>query len=174
MRHYEVMVILDLDLEERAVSPLIENFLSVVREGNGKVEKVIPGRRRLAYEIKKKPLRASSVIDLQAEPAVVKELDRQMNLNESVLRTRPPVSRPTELCSSAHWASSSSTSSQQQTRRRPQWQARPSSRSSAILSTTPSCASPLPVRRSRSSASRPPPAPSTVRPMSGRTARACS
>ncbi len=56
MRHYEVMVILDPDLEERAVSPLIENFLSVVREGNGKVEKVDTwGRRRLAYEIKKKP-----------------------------------------------------------------------------------------------------------------------
>ena len=60
MRHYEVMVILDPDLEERAVSPLIENFLSVVREGNGKVEKVDTwGRRRLSYEIKKKP-RAST------------------------------------------------------------------------------------------------------------------
>ncbi|MBW8735751.1 MAG: 30S ribosomal protein S6, partial [Streptomyces turgidiscabies] len=53
MRHYEVMVILDPDLEERAVAPLIENFLSVVREGNGKVEKVDTwGRRRLSYEIK--------------------------------------------------------------------------------------------------------------------------
>ena len=93
MRHYEVMVILDPDLEERAVSALIENFLSVVREGNGKVEKVDTwGRRRLAYEIKKKPEGIYSVIDLQAEPAVVKELDRQMNLNESVLRTK--VLRP--------------------------------------------------------------------------------
>ena len=56
MRHYEVMVILDPDLEERAVSPLIENFLSVVREGSGKVEKVDTwGRRRLSYEINKKP-----------------------------------------------------------------------------------------------------------------------
>jgi small subunit ribosomal protein S6 len=93
MRHYEVMVILDPDLEERAVAPLIESFLSVVREGNGKVEKVDTwGRRRLAYEIKKKPEGIYSVIDLQAEPAVVKELDRQMNLNESVLRTK--VLRP--------------------------------------------------------------------------------
>ncbi|OLZ68481.1 30S ribosomal protein S6 [Streptomyces sp. IMTB 2501] len=93
MRHYEVMVILDPDLEERAVAPLIENFLSVVREGSGKVEKVDTwGRRRLAYEIKKKPEGIYSVIDLQAEPAVVKELDRQMNLNESVLRTK--VLRP--------------------------------------------------------------------------------
>jgi len=93
MRHYEVMVILDPDLEERAVSPLIESFLSVVREGNGKVEKVDTwGRRRLAYEIKKKPEGIYSVIDLNAMPEVVKELDRQLNLNESVLRTK--VLRP--------------------------------------------------------------------------------
>ena len=93
MRHYEVMVILDPDVEERAVSPLIENFLSVVRDGGGKVEKVDTwGRRRLAYQIKKKPEGIYSVIGLQAEPAVVKELDRQMNLNESVLRTK--VLRP--------------------------------------------------------------------------------
>jgi len=93
MRHYEVMVILDPDLEERAVAPLIEGFLSVVREGKGKVEKVDTwGRRRLSYEINKKSEGIYTVIDLQAEPAVVKELDRQMNLNESVLRTK--VLRP--------------------------------------------------------------------------------
>ena len=89
MRHYEVMVILDPDLEERAVAPLIESFLTVVREGDGKVEKVDTwGRRRLAYEINKKPEGIYAVIDVQAEPALVKELDRQMGLNESVLRTK--------------------------------------------------------------------------------------
>ncbi|GAA3860992.1 MULTISPECIES: 30S ribosomal protein S6 [Streptomyces] len=93
MRHYEVMVILDPDLEERSIAPLIESFLSVVREANGKVEKVDTwGRRRLSYEINKKPEGVYSVIDLQAEPDVVKELDRQMNLNESVMRTK--VLRP--------------------------------------------------------------------------------
>ena len=93
MRHYEVMVILDPDLEERAVSPLIENFLSVVREGEGKVEKVDTwGRRRLSYEIKKKPEGIYAVVDLNAEPATVKELDRQLNLTEVVLRTK--IMRP--------------------------------------------------------------------------------
>ncbi|MEV1006248.1 30S ribosomal protein S6 [Streptomyces sp. NPDC049881] len=93
MRHYELMVILDPDLEERAVAPLIDSFMTVVRDGNGKVEKVDTwGRRRLAYEINKKPEGIYSVIDLQAEPAVVKELDRQLNLNESVMRTK--VLRP--------------------------------------------------------------------------------
>ncbi|MFC4034135.1 30S ribosomal protein S6 [Streptomyces polygonati] len=93
MRHYELMLILDPDLEERAVSPLIESFLAVVRSGGGNVEKVDTwGRRRLAYEINKKPEGIYSVLDLKATPEVVKELDRQLNLNESVLRTK--VLRP--------------------------------------------------------------------------------
>ncbi|MCM2420400.1 30S ribosomal protein S6 [Streptomyces sp. H10-C2] len=93
MRHYELMLILDPDLEERAVSPLIENFLTVVRNGGGSVEKVDTwGRRRLSYEIKKKAEGIYSVVDLKASPEVVKELDRQLNLNESVLRTK--VLRP--------------------------------------------------------------------------------
>jgi small subunit ribosomal protein S6 len=93
MRHYEVMVILDPSVEERAVSPLIENFLTVVRTGGGNVEKVDTwGRRRLSYEINKQSEGIYSVIDLKAEPGVVKELDRQLNLSESILRTK--VLRP--------------------------------------------------------------------------------
>jgi small subunit ribosomal protein S6 len=93
MRHYEVMVILDPSVEERAVSPLIENFLNVVRTSGGNVEKVDTwGRRRLAYEINKQSEGIYSVIDLKATPEVVKELDRQFSLSESVLRTK--VLRP--------------------------------------------------------------------------------
>jgi small subunit ribosomal protein S6 len=93
MRHYELMVILDPDLEERTVAPSLDQFLGVVRQGGGSVEKVdIWGRRRLAYEIQKKTEGIYAVVDLSAEPATVKELDRQLNLNESVLRTK--VIRP--------------------------------------------------------------------------------
>ena len=93
MRRYELMVILDPDLEERTISPSLEQFLGVVRSGGGTVDKVdIWGRRRLAYEIKKKSEGIYAVVDLHAEPGVVKELDRQLNLNEAVLRTK--VMRP--------------------------------------------------------------------------------
>jgi len=93
MRRYELMLILDPELEERTVAPSLDSFLNVVRQGGGTVEKVdIWGRRRLAYEIKKKAEGIYAVIDLSCEPAVVKELDRQLNLNESVLRTK--VVRP--------------------------------------------------------------------------------
>jgi small subunit ribosomal protein S6 len=93
MRRYELMVILDPDLEERTVAPSIDQFLAVVRNGGGTVEKVdVWGRRRLAFEIKKRSEGIYAVVDLQAEPDTVKELDRQLNLNEAVLRTK--VIRP--------------------------------------------------------------------------------
>ena len=93
MRAYELMVILDPDLEERTVAPSLDTFLNVVRQGGGSVDKVdVWGRRRLAYEIDKNAEGIYAVIDLQAEPATVKELDRQLTLNESVLRTK--VIRP--------------------------------------------------------------------------------
>ena len=93
MRHYELMVILDPEIDERTVAPSLDQFLSIVKKDGGAVEKVdIWGRRRLAYEIDKHVEGIYAVIDLQAEPATVKELDRQLNLTESVLRTK--VIRP--------------------------------------------------------------------------------
>jgi small subunit ribosomal protein S6 len=89
MRHYELMVILDPELEERTVVPSLDRFLNVVRKGGGSIENVnIWGRRKLAYEIRKKSEGIYAVVDMQAEPALAKELDRQLNLNEAVLRTK--------------------------------------------------------------------------------------
>lgn len=93
MRHYELMVILNPDLEEKSVGPQLDQFLGVIRDGGGTVEKVdIWGRRRLSYEIQKRWEGIYAVVDLVAEPATVKELDRQLNLNEAVMRTK--VLRP--------------------------------------------------------------------------------
>jgi small subunit ribosomal protein S6 len=98
MRHYEVMVILDPELDERTIAPSLDTFLNVVKKDGGSVDKVdVWGRRRLAFEINKKAEGIYAVIDLNAEPASVIELDRQLNLNESVLRTkviRPVVKKP--------------------------------------------------------------------------------
>ncbi len=93
MRRYELMIILDPNIEERTISPSIDQFLGVVKTDGGTVEKVdVWGRRRLAYDIDKKSEGIYAVVDLHAEPATVKELDRQLNLNEAVLRTK--VMRP--------------------------------------------------------------------------------
>ena len=93
MRTYELMVILDPNLEERTVQPSLDTYLNVARNDGGSVDNVdIWGRRRLAYEIDKNAEGIYAVVSLQAEPATVKELDRQLTLNESVLRTK--VLRP--------------------------------------------------------------------------------
>lgn len=89
MRHYEMVVILEPSLDERTVQPSLETFLNVIRKDGGTVENVdVWGRRRLAYEIEKNAEGIYAVLDVNCEPATIKEMDRQLALNESVLRTK--------------------------------------------------------------------------------------
>lgn len=89
MRHYEVMIILDPSLDERTVAPSLENFLNVIRTSGGTVEKLdVWGKRRLSYEIDKHSEGIYALLDVNSEPAAVQELDRQLSLNETVLRTK--------------------------------------------------------------------------------------
>ncbi len=93
LRKYEIMVILDPDLDERTVAPSLDTYLNVIRQDGGSVDNVdIWGKRRLAYEINKKSEGIYAVLDITAAPASVKELDRQFTLNESIVRTK--VTRP--------------------------------------------------------------------------------
>lgn len=94
MRNYEVMVILDPSLEERTIEPSLQKYLTVVTKDGGSVDSLeVWGRRRLAYEINKNHEGIYAVVQLTATPDTVKELDRQLTLNESILRTK--VIRPT-------------------------------------------------------------------------------
>ncbi|WP_211225492.1 30S ribosomal protein S6 [Amycolatopsis nigrescens] len=88
-RHYEVMVILDPTLDERTVAPTLDTFLNVIRTSGGSVEKVdVWGRRRLSYEIAKHAEGIYVLLDLNSSVEAVKELDRQLSLQETVLRTK--------------------------------------------------------------------------------------
>ena len=89
MRQYEVMVILDPSLDERTVAPSLDTFLNVIRTDGGTVDKVdVWGKRRLAYEINKQSEGIYAVVDVKSTPESVQELDRQLGLNENVLRTK--------------------------------------------------------------------------------------
>ncbi len=89
VRLYELMIILEPSLDERTIAPTLERFLGVVRNDGGTVENIdVWGRRRLAYEIAKNAEGIYAVVDVTCEPATVAELDRQLTLNESVLRTK--------------------------------------------------------------------------------------
>jgi small subunit ribosomal protein S6 len=86
---YELMVILDPEIDERTVAPSLDKFLGVIRADGGTIDNVdIWGRRKLAYEINKKSEGIYAVVQLTAEPASVNELDRQLKLSEAVMRTK--------------------------------------------------------------------------------------
>jgi small subunit ribosomal protein S6 len=88
MRQYELMIILDPEVDERTVAPSLDKLLTVVKTG-GTVDNVdIWGKRRLAYDIKKRSEGIFAVVNMTTTPDVAQELDRQLGLNEVVLRTK--------------------------------------------------------------------------------------
>ena len=86
---YELMVILDPEIDERTVAPSLDKFPNVIRNDGGTIDNIdIWGRRRLAYEIQKKSEGIYAVVNFTATSESTVELDRQLKLSEAVLRTK--------------------------------------------------------------------------------------
>ncbi len=93
MRKYEIMIIIDPSVDERQVTPLMDNYLKAITAAGGSIDNVdVWGKRRLAYDIQKKSEGIYVVVNLTATPADVKELDRHFTIDEKILRTK--VLRP--------------------------------------------------------------------------------
>ena len=76
-----------------SVTPSLETYLKIIKDAGGTVDKLdVWGRRRMTFEINKKSEGIYAVVNMHCGPDAIKELDRQLNLNESVLRTK--VVRP--------------------------------------------------------------------------------
>ena len=86
---YELMFIADPELDERGLKKLTEQYLELVTKEGGSVKNTdIWGRRKLAYEIDGKTEGNYVVVNYTTTPEVSAELDRVLNLNESVVRTK--------------------------------------------------------------------------------------
>jgi small subunit ribosomal protein S6 len=86
---YELMVILNPEIDERQVPTHLDKFLKVITDAAGTIENIdIWGRRRLAYEIQKKSEGIYAVVNFTATSAATQELDRQLKLNELIMRTK--------------------------------------------------------------------------------------
>ena len=86
---YELMVILTPEIDERTVAPTLDKFLKVITNDGGSIDKVdIWGKRRLAYEIQKKNEGIYAVVNFTATSEATQELDRQLKLNEQIMRTK--------------------------------------------------------------------------------------
>ncbi len=86
---YELMVILDPEVDERQVAPNLDKFLKVITNDGGSIDGVdVWGRRRLAYEIQKKTEGIYAVVNFTATSEATQELDRQLKLSELIMRTK--------------------------------------------------------------------------------------
>lgn len=89
MREYELMVLIDPEIDERTVEPTLRRYLDAVIKDGGTVDELdVWGRRRLAYEIQKKDEALYAVVSFTATPEQSQELDRQLGLNETIMRTK--------------------------------------------------------------------------------------
>ena len=89
MRKYEIMAIIDPDVDERQIQPIIDKYSAVITDAKGTVDATdIMGRRHLAYPIKKKADGIYIVLNVTADPATVAEMDRRMTIDEQFMRTK--------------------------------------------------------------------------------------
>jgi small subunit ribosomal protein S6 len=92
---YEILVIFDPRPTEEEVTALLTRLGDHLKGLGAEVGKTESwGKRRLTYDIRKQREGTYAVIEAKAEPAVVREFERQLRLNEQVLRflsTRIPV-----------------------------------------------------------------------------------
>ena len=87
LRPYEVMIIIDADLEEETNRASVERWLQLIEERGAERGHVdYWGKRRLAYEINRKADGYYVVIQARSEPQAMEELHRVLSLADEVIR----------------------------------------------------------------------------------------
>jgi small subunit ribosomal protein S6 len=95
---YETTFILDPGLDENRINEEIERLSQWIQDLGGEVLEVQRwGKRRLSYEINRKRDGIYTLILYQGPGAVVKEIERRLALNESVMRVLTVLHVPPEL-----------------------------------------------------------------------------
>ena len=88
MNRYEMIYIIDADLEETARKELIEKVSALIANNGGEIEKVDEtwGKRKLAYAIDYKTEGWYVLVTFTAPVDLPRELERNLQINENVLR----------------------------------------------------------------------------------------
>ena len=95
MTKYETTFILEPGLDENRVNEEIERVSQWIRDLGGEVLEVQRwGKRRLAYEINKKRDGVYTMIKHESTGDTVKELERRLRLNDSVMRVLTVIAGP--------------------------------------------------------------------------------
>ena len=89
MRHYEAMYIVDAELTDEQLEPVMEKYKKVVADMGavvGETGKWEQGRRRLAYPIEKRREGMYVLMNFEANADVPLELDRVFRISDDVFR----------------------------------------------------------------------------------------
>ncbi len=87
MYEYETLTVLNPDLGEAGSKEMVAKIRGILESGRAEITKVDEwGMRELAYPIRKQHRGIYALIEYKAEPVAVAELERQLKLNEQVLR----------------------------------------------------------------------------------------
>ena len=88
MNRYEMIYIIDAELEETARKELIEKVSALIVNNGGEIEKVDEtwGKRKLAYAIDYKTEGWYVLVNFKAPVELPRELERNLQINENVLR----------------------------------------------------------------------------------------
>ncbi len=87
MRNYEVVLIVQPDLDENALTGVVDRVKGWITDAGGSVDKVdMWGKRRMAYEIRKQREGQYVLVSSQMNPTFSAELDRNLRLFEPVMR----------------------------------------------------------------------------------------
>lgn len=87
MKKYEVMYIINSSVEDEKRNSVVETVANIITENGGKVNKTDEwGMRDFAYRIDDMTKGYYVVVAFEADNACVKELDRLMGINQSIVR----------------------------------------------------------------------------------------
>lgn len=101
MRHYEIVLLIHPDQSEQ-VPAMLERYKGMITTGNGKVHRVEDwGRRQLAYQINKLAKAHFLCINIEADQAVMSELEHAFRFNDAVLRHLTVVKKKAETTPSS-------------------------------------------------------------------------
>ncbi len=84
---YEHVFLARQDVTSQQVETMIDTYKGVIEQNGGKLEKIeMWGVKSLAYRIKKNRKAHFTLLNIDAPPAALAEMERQMQISEDVLR----------------------------------------------------------------------------------------
>jgi small subunit ribosomal protein S6 len=87
MRKYEVVFIVNPDLDEAALTGLVDRVKAWITDAGGSVAKVdLWGKRRMAYLIRKQREGQYVLVEAEIAPSFTAELERNLRFLEPVMR----------------------------------------------------------------------------------------